>query len=152
MTEAALGFIDNLGISYGLVLLMSAGFVIGSVVWFAWGPGLARDLVFPRYGAGRMDIREFLTRVTLRSTQGRLFLCACALNLALAAALPFMGERVRDPIGMAWVTALFPIFLFAMHCALFLRIGVTWFTTVMLTVFALLPAWKIFVVDIFGIR
>jgi hypothetical protein len=152
MTDAVLGFIDNLGITYAFALLAIAGFAVGSAVWFAWGPGLARDLVFQPDGAGRMDIREFLTRVTLRTTQGRLFLAASAANLLLAAALPFMGDRVRDPIGMAWVTAFFPVFLFVMHCALFLRIGVTWFTTVMLTMFALLPAWKIFVIDIFGIR
>jgi hypothetical protein len=152
MTESLLRFVDNLGVSYGLVLLAATGFVIGSIVWFVWGAGIPKDLVFEAYGAQRMDIREFLTRVTLRSTQGRLFLVASAANIALAAAIPFLGDRIRDPAGMIWLAALWPLFLFVLHAIWFVRFGVTWFSTVILSAFALLPAWRILVADLLGIR
>jgi hypothetical protein len=152
MTDSVLRFIDNLGISYGFALLMAAGFAIGTIVWFVWGAGMPRDLVFERYGASRLDIREFLTRVTLRSTQGKLFVMASAANLALAAAIPFLGDRVRDPAGMVWLAALWPLLLFVLHAAWFVRFGVTWFSTVILSAVALMPAWRVLVTDLIGIR
>ena len=159
MTESVLRFVDNLGITFGFALLMTAGFVIGSFVWFGWGPGhpVVRPPNDPWLERGdradqmaRMTVGEFFRRVTLGTNQGRLFLWLTAGNLALAAALPFLTERAKlaDTIWLA----VWPLFLFFYHIVTFWKFGSSWFSMVMLSVMALIPGWKILVVDALGIR
>jgi hypothetical protein len=151
MIDTLLGFIDNLGVSYSFILPASAGFAIGSAVWFGWGPGhpvprTPREPWDDRADRGdqmaRMTVTEFFQRVTLGTNQGRLFLWLSAANLALAAALPAFDEK-RAASPMAPFLWFWPLLLFVYHILSFYKFGSSWFSMVMLSVVALIPGWRI---------
>ena len=139
MTEAVLRFIDNSGISHAYLLVLAAGFVLGTIAWFAWGAGRILPEDGPHKRDANMRVSEFLERLTLHSTHGRLFLWSSAANLALAAALPFLGGRLPDATVLAAWAALWPLFLFIYHLTIVVRYGSTWLTAVLLATVALTP-------------
>jgi hypothetical protein len=123
MTDAILGFIESLGVS------RTPG-----------DPWLERADRADQMA--RMTVAEFFHRVTLGTNQGRLFLWLSAANLALAAALPLLGEKsAASP--MAPFLWFWPLFLFIYHIFSFWKFGSSWFGMVMLSVMALIPAWRV---------
>jgi hypothetical protein len=154
MADGLLRFVDNLGVTFGFALAIAAGCVVGTAACLAWPAdhpgGWTRDEA-RKDGMQRMTVGEFFHRVTLRTRQGKLFLLLSAANLALAAAVPFLPEKARAG-EMAPFLWFWPLFLFIYHVATFWKFGSSWFSLFVLSIAAMLPAWKMFVVDLLGIR
>jgi hypothetical protein len=157
MTQAFLGFVDNLGWPLPAALAASAGligFVVGSAVWLFWrevhptesDPRIARSIEFSgRSGSvpplGQMSIGEFLASFTLKSPEGSVFLCGSAASIVLAAALAIgIGDVPNAQTSAAWA-ALWPLVLFVWHAATFMigRIESAWFRTICLASLSTAP-------------